>query len=110
MQPASRFCALRGVRVAGGDLCRRQSAEAPTEPAGETGLALFRYLEILFSLFASQNFDRCANKSSLYLPQAAVGCVAFEKDALATPSKLYHFPKKEHCKVAGVPIFAMLQP
>ena len=25
------------VRVAGGDLCRRWSAEAPTEPAGETG-------------------------------------------------------------------------
>ena len=26
--------------------------------------------------FASRNFDRCANKSSLHLPQAAVGCVA----------------------------------
>ena len=25
-----------GVRVSGGDLCRLQSAEAPTEPAGET--------------------------------------------------------------------------
>ena len=36
MQPASRFCALRGVRVAGGDLCRLWAAEAPTEPAGET--------------------------------------------------------------------------
>lgn len=36
MQPASRFCALRGVRVAGGNLCRLQSAEALTEPTGET--------------------------------------------------------------------------
>ena len=33
------------VRVAGGDLCRHRSAEAPTEPAGETG-ALPRYLRI----------------------------------------------------------------
>lgn len=36
MQPASRFCALRGVRVSGGDLCRLWAAEAPTEPTGET--------------------------------------------------------------------------
>jgi len=36
--------------------------------------------------------------------------LSFEKDTLATPSKLYHFPKKEHCKIADVPAFAMLQP
>ena len=36
--------------------------------------------------------------------------LSFEKYTLATPSKLYHFPKKEHCKVADVPAFAMLQP
>ena len=82
------------VRVAGGDLCRRWSAEAPTEPAGETG-ALPRYLritphqrrplavpKILSLLIATQNFDRCANKSSLHPPPAAVGCVAFEKGTL----------------------------
>jgi hypothetical protein len=34
----------------------------------------------------------------------------FEKVLSALSTKLYHFPKKEHCKVADVPVFAMLQP
>ncbi len=31
----------------------------------------------------------------------------FEKALSALSTKLYYFPKKEHCKVAGVPAFAM---
>jgi hypothetical protein len=34
----------------------------------------------------------------------------FEKVLSALSTKLYYFPKKEHCKVAGVPVFAILQP
>ena len=38
--------------------------------------------KILCLLIATQNFDRCANKSSLHPPPAAVGYVAFEKGTL----------------------------
>ena len=38
--------------------------------------------KILSLLIATQNFDRCANKSSLHPPPAAVGCVAFGKGTL----------------------------
>jgi len=34
----------------------------------------------------------------------------FEKVLSALSTKLYYFPKKEHCKVAGVPVSAILQP
>jgi len=34
----------------------------------------------------------------------------FEKVLSALSTKLYYFPKKEECKVADVPAFAMLQP
>jgi hypothetical protein len=40
--------------------------------------------KILCLLIATQNFDRCANKSSLHPPPAAVGYVAFEKGTLNT--------------------------
>ena len=75
MQPASRFCALRGVRVAGGDLCRLWAAEAPAEPTGETG-RLFEKSSlhpvktlILFTTRQKKNIARLRKSSTFAMLQ-----------------------------------------